>query len=178
MIFRAAGVAGGEAFFASWLRAAENHTSHAAPADTHDWNSYRPTFFSPEQFQILDSFAAILIPTDDTPGAREAHVAAFIDFVVNAAAEYAPAMQDQWRNAMGWLGGKGFAQMAVDRQAALIAQMAATDHEAHDTYQLIKEMAVHAFYTSRVGLVDVLEYKGIAYLTEFPGCSHAEHRGV
>jgi hypothetical protein len=45
-------------------------------------------------------------------------------------------------------------------------------------YRLIKEMAVHAFYTSRVGLVDVLEYKGLAYLTEFPGCNHPEHHTV
>jgi hypothetical protein len=46
------------------------------------------------------------------------------------------------------------------------------------TYKLIKDMTVHAFYTSRVGLVDVLEYKGLAYLSEFPACTHPEHQRV
>jgi hypothetical protein len=41
---------------------------------------------------------------------------------------------------------------------------------------LIKDMTVRAFYTSRVGLIDVLEYKGNAYLTQFPGCTHSEHQ--
>jgi hypothetical protein len=39
-------------------------------------------------------------------------------------------------------------------------------------------MTVRAFYTSRVGLIDVLEYQGIAYLTEFPACTHPEHLNV
>jgi hypothetical protein len=51
----------------------------------------------------------------------------------------------------------------------------ANDHEGFPVYRLIKEMTVHAFYTSRMGLVDNLEYKGLAYLTEFPGCNHPEH---
>jgi hypothetical protein len=29
-------------------------------------------------------------------------------------------------------------------------------------------MTVRAFYTSRIGLIDVLEYQGLAYLSEFP----------
>jgi hypothetical protein len=39
-------------------------------------------------------------------------------------------------------------------------------------------MTVFAFYTSKAGLVDNLEYKGNAYLTDFPGCTHPEHRRV
>jgi hypothetical protein len=35
---------------------------------------------------------------------------------------------------------------------------------------------VEGFYTSRVGLVDVLGYKGLAFLSEFPGCTHPEHQ--
>jgi hypothetical protein len=178
MIVRAAGAAGGAAFFTSWLSAAENMANHTIPPDPHDWNSYRPSFFSPEQFHILETFSAILIPTDETPGAREAHVAPFIDFVVNAAAEYAPAMQTQWRKALDQLDSKNFGRLTAGQQADLVSRMAASDDEVHDTYQLIKEMTVHAFYTSRVGLIDVLEYKGLAYLTAFPGCDHPEHYQV
>ena len=190
MIVRAAGVAGGQEFFAAWLKASQitqrkAHASHSsAPPEPDRWTGYQPKFFAPEEFRILETFTAILIPTDETPGAREAHVAPFIDFVVNAAAEYAPEMQDQWRTAMHWLRAQNFGSLSTERQFALVQQMSEPErapsatHEGFQTYRLIKEMTVHAFYTSRVGLVDLLEYKGNAYLTEFPGCTHSEHRRI
>ncbi len=186
MILRAAAVAGGAEFFQGWLDAAqaEHHLHSSAPPEPDRWSAYAPKFFSPEEFRILDTFTAILIPADETPGAREAHVAPFIDFVVNAAAEYAPEMQEQWRNALRWLSEHEFGKLAAEEQLALVQQMSEPerDHskkqDGFPVYRLIKEMTVHAFYTSRVGLIDVLEYKGNAYLTEFPGCNHAEHHSV
>jgi hypothetical protein len=160
------------------------HRHTAASPDPHDWNAYQAKFFSPEEFGWLDAFTAILIPTDETPGAREAHVAGFIDFVVNAAAEFAPEVQEQWRTAMRWLRGSDFGKLSKDAQVALVTAASAPefDHTANHPgfaeYQLIKEMTVRAFYTSRVGLIDVLQYQGIAYLTEFPACTHPEHHSV
>ena len=159
------------------------HASHAPP-EPDRWSSYTPKFFSAEELRNLDAFTAILIPTDETPGAREAHVAPFIDFVVNAAAEYAPEMQHDWRKAMNWLHAHAFAGLPAGQQLSLVQSMSEAEHavtdqkEGFSAYRIIKEMTVHAFYTSRVGLVDVLEYKGLAYLTEFPGCNHPEHRSV
>lgn len=184
-ILRAAAVVGGQEFFSDWMRAAQvvQHSSHAPP-EPDRWSSYQPKFFSAEDFRNLDAFTAILIPTDDTPGAREAHVAAFIDFVVNAAAEYAPEMQKDWRKAMDWLGARQYAELPANQQLSLMQRISEPEHGASKqedgfaAYRLIKGMTVHAFYTSRVGLVDVLEYKGLAYLTEFPGCNHPEHHAV
>jgi glucoside 3-dehydrogenase (cytochrome c) hitch-hiker subunit len=159
---------------------AHNKTSRA-PQEPDRWSSYTPKFFSAEDFRNLDAFTTIIIPTDETPGAREAHVSAFIDFVVNAAAEYAPEMQKDWSTAMDWLRARHFAELPTNEQLSLVQRISQPEHDASikdegsAVYSLIKEMAVHAFYTSRVGLVDVLEYKGLAYLTEFPGCHHSEH---
>jgi len=191
MILRAAAAAGGSEFFASWIAAGQpSPPSHAhgenpfAPPEPDRWRSYRPQFFSPEEFEILDRFTELLIPTDETPGAREAHVAPFIDFVVNAAAEYAPEMQTEWRNAMAWLRARKFANLTAEQQIALLEEMSEPErvrgktHEGFPVYQLIKNMTIHAFYTSRAGLVEDLEYKGLAYLTTFPGCSHPEHHQV
>jgi hypothetical protein len=175
MILRAAAVAGGSEFFSSWLRAAHGSGS-SAPPDPHNWAAYKPKFFSEEDFRNLEAFTAVLIPTDDTPGAREAYVAPFIDFVVNAAAEYAPEMQKRWRKAMEPLRSPEFSDLLPEQQIAAVERMSRGSGSA--TYKLIKEMAVHAFYTSRVGLIDVLEYKGLAYLTEFPACTHPEHHRV
>src|SRR5256885_14339279 len=174
-ILRAASVVGGQEFFSGWMAAGQHlnekthaHTVHA-PHEPDRWNSYTPRFFSAVDFRNLDAFTAVLIPTDETPGAREAHVAAFIDFVINAATEYAPEMQDDWRKATEWLRTHRFADLSADQQLSLVQHMSDIEHDATNkqesfsVYSLIKEMTVHAFYTSRVGLVDVLGYKGIAY---------------
>jgi gluconate 2-dehydrogenase gamma chain len=40
------------------------------------------TFFTPAQAADVEAMAAQIIPTDDTPGAREAHVIVFIDRIL------------------------------------------------------------------------------------------------
>jgi len=41
---------------------------------------------------------------------------------------------------------------------------------------LVKEMTAEGFYTSGIGLIDVLDFQGMKYRSEFPGCSHPEHQ--
>jgi hypothetical protein len=171
---------------ANWLRAApQAHGTHSdAPPEPDRWKSYQPKFFSADEFHTIDAFTAILIPTDDTPGAREAHVAHFIDFVIDAAAEHAPEMQAEWRRAMEWLQAHDFGSLSTNQQLELVTRMSEPEidrskkHDGFPVYRLIKEMTVRAYYTSRPGLIETLEYKGNAYLTEFPGCTHQEHRKV
>jgi len=191
-IMQTAAMAGSSEFFSAWLRGGiaqreppeSSHTHSSAPPEPDRWASYRPRFFSEPEFRTLDAFTQILIPSDETPGAREAHVAAFIDFVINAAAEYAPEMQPDWRSAMNWLSLSEFLHSPAEQQLALMFRISEPErdhsktHPGYPTYRLIKDMTVRAFFTSRVGLVDVLEYKGIAYLQAFPGCNHPEHHRV
>jgi hypothetical protein len=177
LVARVAGTAVGQSFFGPWLASAHEHNS-AAPPEPDRWTNYKPQFFSPEEFASLDAFSAILIPTDEAPGAREAHVAPFIDFVVFSAAEYAPEMQRKWRGAIRSLNQRGFAQMTDAARVELIAEMSKPASADFGTFQFMKDLIVYAFYTSRAGLVENLEYKGLAYLTEFPGCSHPEHQKV
>ena len=49
-------------------------------------------------------------------------------------------------------------------------------HPGFAFYRLVMEMTVEGFYTSCVGVIDVLEYQGLTYLNEFPGCTHPEHQ--
>jgi gluconate 2-dehydrogenase gamma chain len=55
--------------------AAQEHAHHAAQSA----DSTKLEFFSPEQAVEVEAIAAQIIPTDDTPGAREARVIYFID---------------------------------------------------------------------------------------------------
>ena len=60
------------------LAQAHEHAQAAASSGT---KTYR--FFTPKQAAVFDAFSAQIIPTDDTPGAREANVVHFTDYVLS-----------------------------------------------------------------------------------------------
>jgi len=62
---------------ANWpgILAAQEHAQHAARSAT----PLKFEFFTPEQATEVEAIAAQIIPTDDTPGAREAKVVYFMD---------------------------------------------------------------------------------------------------
>src|SRR4029077_7219700 len=105
---RAAALPGAAEFFAAWLKAAQEpeHAPHstgaAAPPEPPLLRDYKPQFFAPEDFEALQAFTEILIPTDDPPGAREARCAHYIDFLMQASGQV-PQTQKAWRDAMAAL---------------------------------------------------------------------------
>lgn len=183
---RAAALPGASDFFAAWLRAAEHKHSEGstAPPEPPLLRDYKPKFFDADDFAALQAFTEILIPTDDTPGARDAHCAHYMDFVLQAAEEYAPEMQKQWRDAMAALRGAGFHSADLKGKADLVEAMSAPErdrsakHAAYAAYRLIKQQNTFAFYTSREGMIETLGYKGNSYNASFPPCTHPEHRVV
>jgi hypothetical protein len=184
LAMRAAALPGGAEFFSAWLKAADDHKHGLdAPPEPPLLRNYQPKFFSPDDFAALQAFTEILIPTDDTPGAREAHCAHYIDFLLNAA-EGAPAMQKQWRDAMAALKQAGFHASDAKGRAALVEEISkperdpATMHAAFPAYRLIKQQNTFAFYTSRAGMIEALEYQGNSYNTTFPACDHPQHKVI
>ena len=144
----------------------------AAPPEPPLLRDYRPQFFDARDFEALRAFTEILIPTDDTPGAREAHCAHYIDFLLHAA-DGVPALQAQWREAMRNLREMGFDDAGA--RARLVETMAAAEHPV---YRLIKQLNMFAFYTSRAGMIDTLDYRGNTFNATFPACTHPEHREI
>jgi hypothetical protein len=178
---RAAALPGGSQFLAAWLRAGQApgvHVSHA-PAQPPFLRDHKPSFFTPEDFRALQSFTEILIPTDDTPGAREALCAHYIDFVLQAAA---PDVQRQWRDGMAALRQAGFHASDAQGRLALVTAMARPEidrsatHPLYPVFRLIKQQNTFAFYTSRAGMIETLDYRGNSFNATFPGCAHPEHK--
>jgi gluconate 2-dehydrogenase gamma chain len=180
-----AGTAAGRDFLAAWLPSAAASSARAAAPQA----PYSPQFFKPEEFKTVEILTELIIPSDNTPGAREAQVARFIDFVVFSAAEFRPEMQREWIEGLEQLDrlsrdkyARPFAEAAPHDQQALLMEISlperqpGAEHPAFAFYGLVKEMTVDGFYSSRVGLIDVLGYKGLAVLSEFPGCTHPEHQ--
>ena len=184
MVLRAAALPGAVAFFAPWLRAQDHHHAQSdAPPDPNLLRNYQPTFFGREDFEALERLTEILIPTDETPGAREAYCAQFIDFLLQASGDM-PQTQLSWRRAMAALKAAGFHAADASHRMELVAAMARPEtdatakHPAFSAYRMIKQQTAFAFYTSRKGMIETLDYKGNSYNIAFPGCNHPEHQTV
>lgn len=189
------GSAAGQEFLAGWLPSAKAAPAsvmpgmHHSPPPPESATVYIPQFFQPEEFQTVEILTEMIIPTDDKPGAKEAQVANYIDFVIFAAAEFKPQLQKEWTTGLAQLDQlsqreyhQPFREISTPDRERLLTEMSApehdpkTNHPGFEFYRLVKEMTVEGFYTSRVGLIDVLEYQGLAFLSEFPGCTHPEHQ--
>jgi len=197
------GTVAGREFLAFWLPAnaaarepaAHEHGAHGpAGGDSQSASggqatAYTPRFFKPDEFKKVEMLTEIIIPSDDTPGAREAQVARYIDFVVFAAAEFEPPLQRDWSQGLALLDRLSreryqhpFHEATPGERESLLEAMSlperkpGTSHAGFDFYRLAKGMTVEGFYTSRVGLIDVLGYKGLDVLSEFTGCTHPEHQ--
>ncbi len=158
-----------------------------SPADTE--SPYVPRFFKPAEFSTVGILAELIIPTDDKPGAREAKVANYIDFVVYSAGEFEPSLQKRWIDGLGLLNelsskkyGNPFSDISPSQREEMLTEMSVPEHDPEAQhpgfpfYSLLKGMTLEAFFTSKVGLVDFLDYKGLTFLTNFPGCTHPEHQ--
>jgi hypothetical protein len=51
-------------------------------------------------------------------------------------------------------------------------------HPLYTVYRLIKQQNTFAFYTSRAGLIEALDYRGNSYNDTFPACTHPEHHAL
>jgi gluconate 2-dehydrogenase gamma chain len=150
---------------------------------------YSPRFFSPDEYAAIERLTEIIIPSDGTPGAREAGVAEFVDFMVWSD----PSMQYQMRYGLTWLNahareqhGRPFGELAPDIQIAFLQTLAYKDkyrpgdQEGREFFERLREHTVMGFYTSRIGL-EQLDYPGLKIYTEVPECPHPgnpEHRDL
>ena len=186
MAIRAGILPGGMEFLAKWMKAAgqHEHSSSSAPPELLAMQGYRAQFFSEPDFEALQALTEILIPTDETPGAREAHCAQYIDFLLHAFTGYEPDTQELWRKAIAALKAAGFHAADQQGRERIVGEMARPErdhtasHPAYFAYRLVKKENAFAFYTARAGMIEALEYKGNSYNISFPGCHHPEHNVI
>jgi len=184
--------------FQQWTFACSPSEADALPATK---PPYRPLFFSPRQFQLVDHLTGMIIPADDTPGAREAGVAEFIDFMVanrapinggdemtvEAGLKLGTEAQQHFLAGLGWLDahshaecGQEFLDCTADQQSSLLSELAyktkfkPTTETGRDFFQFIRDYTVVGYYTTRIGL-ESLGYAGLkTFWKEAPGCTHPD----
>ena len=183
----------GQEFLAGWLPSAR--LLGADPAhmrsmqEAEDTAPYVPRFFNSQEFLNIEILTEMILPRDEKPGAKDARVADYIDFLVFSSAEFEPVMQTEWKDGLALLErlsqkefGDDFGKISDEQRTRLLTAMSLPEsdpnakHEGFAFFRLAKEATVEGFYTSRVGLMEALEYKGLTYLSSFPGCTHPEHQ--
>jgi hypothetical protein len=133
-------------------------------------------FFSPAEMALLDELTELIIPADEhSGGARAARVAAYID---GRLAEYDPGIPPLREAREAWKAGlAGFLGIPPDERVAALERLAAKERapetDAERFFVDLKDWTSHAYYTSRIGIHDELEYKGNTMLTEFVGTDPA-----
>ncbi len=148
---------------------------------------YQPVFFTAAEYALVERLAAIIIPTDETPGADQAGVAEFIDVMTARDRD----LQRQFRAGFAWLNahsrqrqGKPFLALSPQGQVSLLETLAYREkfrpgeEPGRDFFALMREYTIMGFYTSEVGLKE-LDFPGLRFYAESPACPHRddpEHR--
>lgn len=144
---------------------------------------YKPKFFTDDEWQTVSRIADLIIPPTDTAGAVAAGAPEYIDYVVNSN----PEQQKRYRAGLEWLDrhakerhGKVFRELTEAHQIELLTPLSdAVDRDKAESagerfFQAMKSMTADGYYTSQIGLVQELGYKGNTVLSVFPECTH-EH---
>ncbi len=111
-------------------------------------------FFTPEEFAVLDELTEAIIPADEkSGGARAAKVAEYIDFRVSEA--FDQTTRDQWRAGLA-----RFLKKPPEERLALLTKLS---ESLDEFFVLLKDDTIRAYYTSKIGIHDDLDYKGNTY---------------
>ncbi len=141
--------------------------------------AFQPQFFSSQEFAFLDQLAELIIPRDDTPGARDAGVAEFIDLMV----AHDPDIQFRFRRGLSLIDTlafeahqAAFLSIPMDRQESLLKELAVpnvSELEGPAFFSLLRSYTVMGYYTSRMGL-EALDYPGLRLYSASPECPHKD----
>jgi hypothetical protein len=162
--------------FNRWVFGAQHTHEESAPAEA-PRHPYKPVFFNHADYETIDILTELIIPADETPGARAAGVSEFIDFM---GAHGEEPLQEPMRNGLAWLNstaakthGDGFRRLPEEQQTAILSMAASgkAGPEGRDFFQLIRRYTIMGYYTSRIGLKE-LDYPGLRLYAQSPACPH------
>jgi glucoside 3-dehydrogenase (cytochrome c) hitch-hiker subunit len=164
--------------------------SQAAKADKINEASQKPEsdktqvasclFFDARQRQLVDELTETIIPVDNhSGGAKAAKVVDTIDRVLRESLD-----EDQkrtWREGLKLIEamserscGKSFVEATPEQRIAVLQalsdNLAMAELPEIMFFKDLKRLTVNAYYTSKIGILDELGYKGNTILDQFVGC--------
>jgi gluconate 2-dehydrogenase gamma chain len=169
--------------------ASDELLGQTAPAHDHPPEAGRSAarFLNDRDFATISRISELIIPATDTPGAIGAGVPEYIDFVIGRNTDQQLVVADGLR----WLdaeaarreNGKTFAALTEEQQLSLLLPLCEAA-DAADPLQMLKQartvqffalmkgLTADGYYTSRIGLLQELGYKGNKVRADFPSCEN------
>jgi hypothetical protein len=157
---------------------------HGQTADHHHTapeQQAQPRFFNQQDFATVSRITDLIIPDTDTPGAIHAGVPAYVDLVVGGDTAHQLLVSDglRWLDAESHrMADKRFLELSEQQQLSILQPLCdACDNNSNSLarnvqfFALIKNLTADGYYTSRIGLMDELQYKGDKVLAKYPVCS-------
>lgn len=142
--------------------------------------AYQPQFFTGAEYAMVERLADTIIPGDATPGAKDAGVAEFIDFMV----ANDPEKQYPFRMGLVWINahsertvGPKFIDLTPAQQISLLEPLGFKEkarrgeEDGQEFFSLMREFTVIGFYTSQIGFKE-LDNPALRFYTESPSCPH------
>lgn len=187
--------------FSQWVFACpQDHAGSTSPAASS--TSYKPLFFSPPHYRMVEHLAEMIIPEDDTPGAKKAGVAEFIDFMVanrvpvsssrdtrstDDAIAAGNEAQNRFIAGLDWMNARShsefkqeFMDCTQEQQSSLLAELAykakfrPTTESGRAFFQMMRDYTVVGYYTTKIGL-ESIGYPGLQVAwSKMPGCAHPD----
>jgi hypothetical protein len=155
-------------------------TQPAAPQAKPDQIKSGARFFTPAQHTLVEELSETIIPADShSGGAKAAKVADYIEQVLRETTN--DNQKQVWREGLRLIdlmslhySGKSFVDSSSEERIAVLTVLSdndlMTDLPEVRFFRELKGLTVRAYYTSKIGIHDELEYKGNRMLTEFVGC--------
>jgi len=197
-----ASIAGTFPGFRRWVFACPQGHTHSAATNSSP-PEYKPLFFSPDDYRMVEHIAEMIIPEDDTPGAKQAGVAEFIDFMVanrvpvstsrevrstEDAIEIGNDAQSRFLAGLDWMNarchsefGHAFMDSSSEQQSSLLEELAykakfkPTTESGRAFFQMMRDYTIVGYYTTRIGL-ESLGYPGLrTHWPKMPGCAHPDN---
>jgi gluconate 2-dehydrogenase gamma chain len=179
-----ASVAGRYTGFSKWVFGGSSNPSSTTLASEQN-PPYEPRFFTVDEYRVVDILTDLIIPEDGTPGARDAGVAEFVDFM--AASD--PGIQVPFRDGLRWLEahslrlhGRSFPDLAKEDQNEILRHLAylewfrPREEEGRAFFGLIRRYTAMGFYTSRIGMEELDSPFLQTVYAEPPECPHVDDR--
>lgn len=156
--------------------------SHDQPVESLRLEGYQPLFFSPAEYAMVERLTELIIPSDTTPGAKEAGVAEFVDFMVahDTQRQYPMRLGISWLNAhCERLFAKAFMALSEAQQVAVLEPLAyrakhrASEEDGRKFFSAIKELTVMGFYTTEIGYQEI-DNPALKFYAKSPACPHVD----
>src|SRR6478672_11623514 len=158
---------------------AETSPAAASPQSKNETKS-AARFFTPAQHTLVEELSETIIPADGhSGGAKAAKVADYIDQTLRKTTD--DTQKSLWHEGLRLIdvmsqhyNGKTFVQASSEERIAVLTVLSdnvkLTDLPEVRFFVELKHLTVHAYYTSKIGIHDELEYRGNRILKEYVGC--------